>query len=118
LGRAEFELTGKGMELFGLGRDRMRRVRGSTGVREAIVRMDQLVLGAKAREALGMALAQARNPALLMDAWGMGEKVAYGRATTLLFSGDPGTGKTATAEALAAELDRPILVADYSKIQN
>ena len=35
-----------------------------------------------------------------------------------LFYGPPGTGKTATAEALAAELGRPLLTADYSKIQN
>jgi SpoVK/Ycf46/Vps4 family AAA+-type ATPase len=36
----------------------------------------------------------------------------------LLFYGDPGTGKTATAEALAHELDRPLIVADYSKLEN
>ena len=69
--------------------------------------MDQLVLGAKAREALGMALAQARNPALLRDAWGMGEKVAYGRATTLLFSGDPGTGPRGARTSTPASRKTP-----------
>jgi SpoVK/Ycf46/Vps4 family AAA+-type ATPase len=36
----------------------------------------------------------------------------------LLFYGPPGTGKTATAEALAHELGRSLIVADYAKIQN
>jgi len=44
--------------------------------------------------------------------------IPYGHGVTLLFTGPPGVGKTASAEALAHELRRPILIADYSRIQN
>ena len=42
----------------------------------------------------------------------------YGTGVTMIFAGPPGTGKTATSEALAYELGKPLLVADYSQIQN
>lgn len=35
-----------------------------------------------------------------------------------MFYGPPGTGKTAGAQALAHTLEKPILIADYSRIQN
>lgn len=115
---AEFELTQRAMDLLGIEcRDTMAGQKAA-GVREALIRLDQLVLAEPVREALDMALAQARNHHRLMTEWGFGKSVAYGRAVTMLFEGPPGVGKTAAAEALAAELDLPILVADYSRIQN
>jgi hypothetical protein len=114
----EFELTAKGKELLGLEPGKAKRLVGALNLREPTMRLDQLVLGEKVREALKMALTQARQRKALMDNWGLGEVFPYGRGATLLFTGDPGTGKTATAEALAKELGKPILVADYSRIQN
>jgi SpoVK/Ycf46/Vps4 family AAA+-type ATPase len=76
------------------------------------------VLGNPVRQALDMALSHARHSDQLMVKWGLREIIPYGHSPVLLFSGQPGTGKTAAAEAFAHELGKPILVADYSRIQN
>ena len=67
---------------------------------------------------MALALDHVRNSKRLMEGWGLGDAFAYGTGVTMLFHGAPGTGKTATAEAIARELGKPLLVADYSKIQN
>ena len=112
----EFELAEKSLGILEL--DRRKRDPGSVRAREAKLKMDQIVLSEKVSDALKMAIAHTRNSEVLMREWGMAEVVPYGRSVTLLFSGPPGTGKTACAEALAHELGLPILVADYSAIQS
>jgi len=118
LAEVEFELTGKSLDILKIERRLAKEPLGGKGVRKAKVRMEQLVLSGEVHRALQMAIAQARNADVLIRDWGLGEVMPYGRAVTLLFSGPPGVGKTACAEALAHELERPILVADYSQIQN
>jgi len=118
LEETEFELTEKATEALGLEKSRLKRRSGKFGLREPRVRLDQLVLSEEVTRALRMALAHARNAKTLVDTWGFGEVLAYGRGVTLLFAGPPGTGKTACAEALAHELGKPIIVANYAEIQN
>jgi SpoVK/Ycf46/Vps4 family AAA+-type ATPase len=65
-----------------------------------------------------MAIAQVRHADLLIRNWGLAQTLPYGRAVSMLFSGPSGVGKTACAETVAHELGRPILVADYSRIQD
>jgi SpoVK/Ycf46/Vps4 family AAA+-type ATPase len=113
---AEFALGEKSLDI--LQRQRNCVCAARRGMREPKVSFDQLVLSDKVCKALRMAIAQARNAETLITRWGLGELVPYGRAVTLLFSGPPGTGKTASAEALAHELGRPILIANYAEIQN
>jgi hypothetical protein len=118
LAQVEFELTEKSIAALGLEKEVVKARREGSRVRKPSVRMDQLVLGGNVLRALAMASAQARNAKLLVEDWGLGEVVPYGRTVTLLFSGPPGTGKTACAEALAGELGKGILVANYAEIQN
>jgi len=114
----EFELTSTVIETLEIRKLGLRKHGGEYLARKPQVRLSQLVLPDQVAHAVDMALVHARNTQRLTDDWGLGEVVPYGRGIILLFSGPPGTGKTATAEGLADALDKPILVADYSRIQN
>ena len=118
LEQTEFELTEKAVDLLGIPRRLAKARFGDFFARKPSLRLEQLVLSRGVRRALDMAVAHARHGTRMMNDWGLGELIPYGHGPVLLFSGPPGTGKTATAEALAHELGKPILVADYSRIQN
>ena len=114
LATCSFELTQRALRRIGLGA----ALRKRPGARAPLVRLDQVVLPERVESAVRMALAQAKHADVLFSRWGLGETIRYGRGTTLLFSGPPGVGKTATAEAIAHALGRPILVANVAQLQN
>jgi len=115
LSGCEFELT---EEFIGRLRIKRKRSRSRNRSRKPAVTMSRLSLDDDVREGLDMALAQVRHSKVLMDDWGLANAVPYGRGVTMLFSGPPGTGKTACAEATASRLKRDIMVANYAEIQN
>ena len=115
---SEFELTEKSTRILQLKPKSIHKRNGNTELREPKTRLSDLVYTHEIRESLSLALTQSRNANVLFEKWGLGEKIPYGRGVTALFSGPPGTGKTASAEALAGELGKPLLVANYAKIQN
>ena len=117
LERTEFELAEKALKLLDLETHWVGHP-GEFAVRQPIVRLSRLVLSDQVKRALDMASSHARNAEQLMVGWGLKKVIPYGNNPVLLFSGGPGVGKTAAAEALAHELGKPILVADYSRIQN
>lgn len=80
--------------------------------------LDGVVLPEGHRQRLEEVLAQARDGGALFDRWGLGKTIHYGKGTLLLFQGPPGTGKTLTAGALAHALDRPLLAADFGKLES
>jgi len=114
----EFELTPKMLNTLGLDKSSQVALKRDEALRAPVIRMKDLALPASTHEAVTMALDHVRHAKTLMETWGLRDAFPYGNGVTLLFFGTPGTGKTATAEAIAHELDKPLLVADYSKIQN
>jgi hypothetical protein len=118
LEHVEFELTEATIRRLGLERRARTSHLGEFQAREPRLRMEQLTFSPAVRQALEMALAHARHARRLFDDWGLAETVSYGRSPVLLFSGPPGVGKTAAAEALACALEKWLLVADYSRIEN
>lgn len=77
-----------------------------------------LVLPDETERGLREAVVQHQERDTLMGAWGLGALAPYGNGVTLLFHGEPGTGKTAAAEALASELAVPLLVLDFAQVQS
>ncbi len=114
LASCEFELTDGCLKKLRV----ERRQRSSAVARTPVVSMDKLVFPEDVKAMLRMALVQVRHGETLMKKWGLGEVIPYGRAVTVLFTGPPGVGKTAAAEAVAAELGRRIIIANYAEIQS
>jgi ATPase family associated with various cellular activities (AAA) len=78
------------------------------------LRLSDLVLGDDARRGLADLVAHARySPAALAQ---LGQTAVRGRAVIALFHGASGTGKTAAAEGVAAELDRDLWIVDLSRV--
>lgn len=110
----EFELTPGLCERLKI----KKRRRSKNRARKPVAQMSQLVLGAEVRCAVDMIVAQVRHAKVLLEDWGLAEAVPYGHGVTVLFSGAPGLGKTACAEAVAHELGKDIVVVSYAEIQN
>jgi AAA+ superfamily predicted ATPase len=108
-----YELTDAFLASLGVKRQKSKSDIG----RKPLLSLDRLVLAEPVREAISLAANQFSRRDKL-DQWELAKAIPYGRAVTLLFSGPPGVGKTAAAEAIANHLGKNILVADYGKIQN
>jgi hypothetical protein len=61
-------------------------------------------------------VATVRGRPLVLDEWGVGLKLASSSGVTMLFSGDPGTGKTMAAEVMASELGLDLYKIDLSGV--
>lgn len=70
--------------------------------------LNDIVLNAELLQTLRSIVAAVRNRRRIFEAWGFGERLTTGRGLTMLFRGASGTGKTLSAEIVAAELAMPI----------
>ncbi len=59
-----------------------------------------------------------RGRPLVLETWGVGEKLAASAGVTILFAGPPGTGKTMAAEVIASELGLELYKIDLSTVVN
>ncbi len=92
-------------------------IRGSLlYLKEPEVSFEQLVLAQEIRERIELALWQFQYREQVFREYGMEGKFPYGTATILLFYGAPGTGKTATAEAIARQLGKKIGIVRYNEL--
>jgi SpoVK/Ycf46/Vps4 family AAA+-type ATPase len=72
------------------------------------VRLDDVILPDQLRAQLVEFLDAARNRRTVLERWGIGSHLTYGKGVSALFHGPPGTGKTLCAEAIACELNQPL----------
>jgi hypothetical protein len=75
-----------------------------------------LVLPAPQLEVLHAVVSMVKQRALVLEDWGIGRKLLPNSAVSVLFAGDPGTGKTMAAEVLAAQLGLDLYKIDLASM--
>ena len=81
-----------------------------------VVDFADLVLPGEQVAGLRELAARARHRERVLDEWGLGSRSSKGRGITGLFAGDSGTGKTMSAEVVAADLGLDLYVIDLSSV--
>lgn len=77
---------------------------------------EDLVLPEDSLELLKEILNTVKSRPLVLDEWGVGQKLAPNRGVTVLFAGPPGTGKTMSAGILSRELGLDLYKIDLSTV--
>ncbi|MEG9283508.1 ATP-binding protein [Aerococcus urinae] len=80
--------------------------------------LDDIILSKSTREQINSLLAKIKHHDLLYNTFGLKEIDLSGGRTAINLYGPPGTGKSATAEAIAYELGKDILRANYAEIES
>ncbi|MFT7582939.1 MAG: ATP-dependent 26S proteasome regulatory subunit, partial [Myxococcota bacterium] len=77
---------------------------------------ESLVVEPKVLEVLDEIVGFFRQRDTLLERWGFGARLPYGRGLAVLFSGKPGTGKTMAASVLGRELGLEVFKVDLSQV--
>ena len=77
---------------------------------------EDIVLPADQISLLQEIVATVRGRSKVLEDWGVGQKLASSRGVSILFAGPPGTGKTMSAQIIAAELGLDLYKIDLSTI--
>lgn len=75
-----------------------------------------LVLPKRQREQLKAACSRILHKWQIYHAWGFGQKIAYGKGVSMVFSGPPGTGKTMSAGIVADYLGTTLFRVDLAAV--
>ena len=90
---------------------------GQVAVRiESKASWNDLIMSEDLREQIDEVLGYGRLARKVLDEWGFGKKLSYGRGLTALFSGPSGTGKTMVAGLIARELKMDLYRIDLSRM--
>lgn len=80
--------------------------------------LSKLVIPEKTKSQIASILTKIKNYDLLYNKFGLSEIDASGSRTLINFYGPPGTGKSFAAEAIAYELGKKIVRANYAEIES
>jgi SpoVK/Ycf46/Vps4 family AAA+-type ATPase len=86
-----------------------RKIQPRYGWQDIVLPGDQMAL-------LREIVATVQGRPQVLEEWGVGRKLASSRGVTILFAGEPGTGKTMGAEIIAAELGLDVYKIDLSTV--
>jgi len=81
-------------------------------------KMEDVILPEVVRQAIEILKSRIRNHDLIYREWGFESIDPRGVNIAVSFYGQPGTGKTMCAEALASDLGQPILEVNYAEIES
>ncbi len=99
-----------------IGSELAERFRGIGQRIDKYERWEDLVLPAETQDAITELVSRVRHRRQVLDQWGFGGKLAKGLGLSVLFSGEPGTGKTMVAALIAAELGLQLVQIDLSNL--
>lgn len=81
-------------------------------------KLEQIILNDKVRETILDVITFCENKDRLIDEWGLNNFLKGNSSIGINLYGEPGTGKSITAEAIANALGRKIIRVDYSELQD
>lgn len=79
-------------------------------------RLADMILPENDKRLVREIVAAARGRRTILERWQIGAQLDYGKGLAALFIGEPGTGKTMCAHAIAGEMERPLLEASMSSM--
>jgi ATP-dependent 26S proteasome regulatory subunit len=80
--------------------------------------LSDLILEEKVTSQISEILDAARVREVVFDEWGFASKQSRGRGLSMLFDGEPGTGKTLSAEVIASEMGLPLYRVSMANIMS
>ena len=80
--------------------------------------LDEVYISNEDKETILTSLSMAKYKDILFNKWGIKGNKDNGRALCLNFWGAPGTGKSITAEAIANNLEKKLLIVNYSELES
>lgn len=81
------------------------------------VNFDSVILPTEKKNAIIDAIKQVDNHDLIFDTWGFGDVFEKGTAISMLFWGEPGTGKTLMAQAIADRYDYKLTTISTAEVE-
>jgi AAA+ superfamily predicted ATPase len=99
-----------------IGSELAERFRGIGQRIDKFERWEDLVLPPETQDAVTELMSRVRHTRMVVDEWGFGGKLAKGLGLAVLFSGEPGTGKTMVAALVAADLGLTLYQIDLSSL--